>query len=88
MDAIDDLIQMAVELKDGQKHLGELRGFEKPVTEGRSVIRDLEAELKFLEREYTNKARRVDQVLKGAEVPLIPDHADVAAAGAHIRGIC
>jgi hypothetical protein len=87
MDAIDDLLQHAIELKDGQKHLGELRGYEKPVTEGRAEIRDLEAELKFLERVYGIKARRVDQVLKGAKVPLIPDHADVAEARARIRSI-
>lgn len=63
--AIDDLQQMADEIINGRGALNERRAAERPVTAGRAEARDLEEEVKYLERSFTVKRLRIEAAIAG-----------------------
>ena len=65
MNALDDLQQMADEIIDGRGALNERRAAERPIKAGRAEVRDLEEEVKYLERSFTVKRLRIEAAIAG-----------------------
>lgn len=65
VNALDDLQQMADEIIDGRGALNEARAAQRPVTQARAETRDLEEEVKYLERSFTVKRLRVEAAIAG-----------------------
>lgn len=87
MNALDDLQQMAEECLDGRIHLAHLRHLEKPVTEGRALIRDTEEDVKFLERMFTVKRLRIEAAINGIVPEMDGDSPKLREVRERLRGV-
>lgn len=68
-DAAEYLAQVAEEILDGESHLRHLRAQEKPVSEGRELIRTTESEVDYLKRVYTATRIKAEAVIAGVQLP-------------------
>lgn len=85
VNALDDLQQMAEEILDGGVHLAHLRHLEKPVTEGRALVRDTEMDVEFLKRMFTVKRLRIEAAINNVDLPFTGDDEETRAVRARVR---